>query len=108
MKKVKENLSKERKVMDAKISYTTLFGHIRDNFLYGFLNGIVIAFVAMFVKDISFKSLALLTISYLLLKKVESRVLNREKYTSKLGKEYIYPIPATAGFILGAYCSTLI
>lgn len=108
MKKINQNLNKERKVMDAKISYTTLFGHIRDNFLYGFFNGIVIAFVAMFVEDVSFKSFALLTISYLFLKKIESKVLNREKYTSKLGKQYIYPIPATLGFLLGAYCSTLI
>lgn len=108
MKNLNQNLKKERKVMDAKVSYSVLLGHIRDNFLYGFLNGIVIAFVAMFVNETNTKSFILLVISYYFLKKVESKVFNREKYTSKLGKQYIYPIPATVGFVFGAYCSTLI
>lgn len=106
--KINKGLKKERKMLDTEISYIVLFNHIMDNFLYGLCNGIVIAFVSMFINDVSFKTFMLLLISYLFLKSVESKVFNREKYTSKLGKKYIYPIPSTIGFILGAYLTTLI
>lgn len=106
--KLKDKLNKDRKVFDTKVSYKVLFGHVKDNFLYGFGNGIVIAFVGLFIKEINLLSFSLLIGSYLFLKSVESKIFNREKYTSNFGKKYVYPIPSASGFVFGVYLTTLI
>ncbi len=102
-------LSKKRNVLDAKdVSWTEILQHVIVNFLFGVTSGIVIAFVALFLKDISMSNALKLSGMYFVYKQVESRILNRNKYVSNLGKNYIFPIPSTIGFVLGAYLSTLI
>lgn len=108
MKNSKEYITRDRKILDADVSILTLINHIKNNFLYGFCNGIVIAFVSKFITEVNLKNLFLLAASYIILKLVESEILNREKYTTKFGKKYVYPIPSTLGFCLGAFLSTLI
>ncbi len=105
---IKKRVEKDRKMLDADVSYKTLFLHAKNNFLYGFCNGIVIAFVTKFINEVNLLNLLLLCASYVTLKLVESEILNREKYTTKFGKKYVYPIPSMVGFVLGAYISTLI
>lgn len=105
---IKRRVEKDRKMLDADVSYKTLFLHAKNNFLYGFCNGIVIAFVTKFINEVNLLNLFLLCLSYVTLKLVESEILNREKYTTKFGKKYIYPIPSALGFVIGAYLSTLI
>lgn len=102
-------LSKKRDIVDAKdISLLEVLQHALVNFLFGFTSGIVIAFVALFLTNISWKNATILFIMYFIHKQIESRVLNRNKYVSKLGRNYIFPIPSTIGFVLGAYLSTFI
>lgn len=102
-------LSKKRKILDNKsISWEEILQHSLVNFLFGFNSGVVIAFVTLFISDISFISALRLFIMYFIHKQVESKILNRNKYVSKLGKNFIFPIPSTIGFVLGAYLSTFI
>lgn len=102
-------LSKRRHVLDAEdVSWTEILQHSLVNFLFGFTSGIVIAFVALFIKDASIEYAVMLFVVYFLHKQLESKVLNRNKYVTKLGRNYIFPIPSTIGFVLGAYLSTLI
>lgn len=100
---------KDRNLLDAKdASIKNIAQHAFVNGLYGFISGITIAFVSLFINDTSLTNAILLTITYFLGKQVESKVLNRNKYETKLGKHYIFPIPSTIGFVLGAYLTTLI
>lgn len=102
-------LKKERKVLDAEnITWQEILQHSFVNFLFGFNSGIVIAFVTLFLSDITLKNALILSIMYFIHKQVESKILNRNKYVSKLGKNYIFPIPSTIGFVLGAYLSTFL
>lgn len=94
-------LKKEIILLDAKTSILELLQHIFVNFLYGFMNGIVI--MMMIISEP-----LLIFISYYILKQIESKVLNRNKYTTKLGKLYIFPIPSTLGFLLAYYISKII
>ena len=105
---IKKRAEKDRKIMDAEVSYKSLLLHAKNNFLYGFCNGIVIAFVTKFINQVNLINMILLCISYVILKLVESEILNREKYKTKFGKKYVYPIPSMIGFVMGAYLSTLI
>ena len=102
-------IHKKRNLLDAKdVSWLEILQHSFINFLFGVTSGIVIAFVALFISDINTKNTSLLFISYFIHKQLESKVLNRNKYVTKLGANIIFPIPSTIGFVLGAYISTFI
>ena len=102
-------LSKKRKVLDADdISWKEILQHAIVNFIFGFNGGVVIAFVTLFMVDVSLSNALRLFGIYFIHKQVESKILNRNKYVTKLGKNFIFPIPSTIGFVLGAYVSTLI
>lgn len=92
-------LKKQVKIYDAETTPLEIMQHSFVNFLYGMLNGLVIAAVTI-------GSPILIVAAYYILKQVESKVLNRNKYTSKLGKQWIFPIPSTLGFLLGWYISS--
>ena len=89
-----EFLKRERQVLDAKTSITEIIQHSVVNFGYGLTSGLTIA--TMFIGN-----LYIIALAYYIHKQIEGRILNRNKYTSKLGKQYIYPIPSTLGFTLG-------
>ena len=93
--------TKDRKWLDADTTIWEVLQHCFVNFLYGFMSGLSIAAVS---KD----SPILIAVAYYGLKQVESKVLNRNKYTTNLGKNFIYPIPSTLGFVLGWKISTLV
>lgn len=102
-------LTEKRKLLDAKdVSIKEIIQHSFINLLYGFNSGVVIGFVTLFIKDVSVCSAAKLFVMYFIHKQVESKVLNRNKYITKLGRNYIFPIPSTIGFVLGAYISTIL
>lgn len=92
---------KQRKLLDADTTLLEVFQHSLVNFIYGLLSGLAIA-------SISTNNPYLIFISYYLLKQTESKILNRNKYTTKLGQKYIFPIPSTLGFLLGWKISNLI
>ena len=107
-------IHRKRNLLDAKdVSWLEILQHSFVNFLFGVTSGIVMAFVTMFINAIINDSEVLmggiyLSASYFTHKQLESKVLNRNKYVTKLGKNYIFPIPSTIGFVLGAYLSTFI
>lgn len=92
---------KKLKLLDADTTVKELLQHIIVNFFYGFLNGLVIAAVVI-------GQAWLITIAYVMLKQVESKVLNRNKYTSTLGKTVIFPLPSTLGFLLGWWITEIV
>lgn len=87
-------LFKERNLIDAKTSVWEVAQHAMVNFMYGLFSGLVITAVSS-NQDV------LIVLSYYGLKQVEGKILNRNKYTTKLGKNYIFPIPSLVGFMLG-------
>ncbi len=89
-------LKKEIKVLDTTTTTLEIIQHACVNFLYGFLNGLVI--ITMILGNHW-----LILVAYYVLKQVESKILNRNKYTSNFGKRYLFPIPSTLGFLLGWY-----
>ena len=98
---MKNRLNKSVKILDTETTPKEILQHGLVNFLYGGLNGLVI------ISMVLGKPL-LIVIMYYTLKQVESKVLNRNKYTSKFGKQYLFPIPSTIGFLLAWYLGTLI
>jgi hypothetical protein len=78
---------------------------VRDNFTWGFLASIIIVFV-------STKSDIAVLLSYIVYYTFLSRVLNRPKYITDLGKLVIFPYPsalgAFVGYKLSSYLLTLI
>jgi len=102
-------LVKKRKILDDDaVSWQEIFQHSFVNFLSGFCSGITIAFVSLFLMDISLKNALYLIVTYFIQKQVDSKVLNRNRYVTRLGQNYIFPIPSTIGFVLGAYLSTFV
>ena len=102
-------LVKKRNILDAKdVSWREILQHSLVNFIFGFTSGIVIAFVALFINNVNTTNTLWLIVAYFIHKQIESKILNRNKYVSKLGRNYIFPIPSTIGFVLGAYLSTFI
>ena len=102
-------LVEKRNILDARdVSWIEILQHSLVNFLFGLTSGIVIAFVALFLMDVSWLNAIILFVMYFVHKQLESKVLNRNKYVTKLGRNYIFPIPSTIGFVLGAYLSTFI
>ena len=92
-------IKKEIKVMDTVTTPIEVLQHSVVNFLYGFLNGTVI--ITMILGNPW-----LILCTYYILKQVESKILNRNKYTSNFGKRYLFPIPSTLGFLTGWYLGT--
>lgn len=102
-------IHKKRNLLDAKdVSFSEILQHSFVNFMFGFTSGVVIAFVALFLLELTWLNAFKLFSMYFIHKQLESKVLNRNRYISKLGRNYIFPIPSTVGFVLGAYISTLI
>jgi hypothetical protein len=101
LKKLNNNLNKPRKVIDANTTILEIIQHSFVNFLYGFLSGLTISAISLNNPLIIFGS-------YYLLKQTEGRILNRHKYVTKLGKNYIFPIPSTVGFLSGWKISLVI
>lgn len=90
---MKKHYKKPRKVMDTEVSIDDIVKHAFANFAYGFSSGIII--IAMLVDSWYF-----VAGTYLVHKLNESKIFNRNKYTSKFGKRYLYPIPSTIGFTM--------
>jgi len=100
---------KRRDLLDAKdTTIQEIVQHSLVNGLYGFTSGVVIAFVTLFIANTNFIYGTVLFLVYFIHKQVESKILNRNRYVTKLGRNYIFPIPSTLGFVLGAYVSTFI
>ena len=96
-----EILKEKKLILDAETNILELLQHSFVNFLYGLFSGLVI--MAMIMANPLF-----IFVTYYLLKQIESKILNRNKYTTKLGKHYIFPIPSTLGFLLAYYISELL
>lgn len=79
---------------EAQTNVREVLQHVWVNFLYGLFSGLVITAVS-----IGFDYL--IVFAYYGLKQVEGKILNRNKYTSRLGKNIIFPFPSLIGFILG-------
>jgi hypothetical protein len=78
---------------------------VRDNFIWGFLASIIIVFV-------STKSDFAVLVSYVAYYTFLSRIINRPKYITDLGKLVVFPISsatgAFTGYKLSSYILTLI
>ena len=98
---MKEFFRKERKVKGVVTSWSEIAQHCGVNFLFGLTGGLVIASIVIAEPWV-------ILVSYYINKRFESKVLNRNKYTTKLGKDYIFPIPSSVGFLIGWYISTII
>lgn len=96
-----EFFKRERKVLDAETTISEIIQHSLVNFAYGLTSGLTIA--TMLIGNIW-----VIGIAYYVHKQFEGKILNRNKYTSRLGKQYIYPIPSTIGFALGYVLSELL
>jgi len=93
-----KKLKAEIKVYDTITTPVEIAQHAFVNFCYGMLNGLVIAAIIV-------GNPWLILGAYYTLKQVESKILNRNKYTSKFGKVWLFPIPSTLGFLLGWWIS---
>lgn len=94
-------IEKERKILDAETTLKTVVSHSTVNFTHGLLSGLSIA-------CINTGNPWIIGAAYYVFKRFDSKIINREKYTTKLGKDYIFPIPSTIGFVIGCYTSLLI
>jgi hypothetical protein len=78
---------------------------VRDNFIWGFLASIIIVFVSM-------KADIAVLLSYIVYYMFLSRIINRPKYITDLGKLVVFPLPsaigAFVGYKLSSYILTLI
>jgi hypothetical protein len=78
---------------------------VRDNFIWGFLASIIIVFVSM-------KSDVAVLVSYVAYYTFLSRILNRPRYITDLGKLVVFPISSATGAFVGyklsSYLLTLI
>lgn len=76
-----------------------------QNYLYGF-TGILVP-VAVWMENVLALAIALLCFYSVL-----STVINREKYTTNLGKYFYFPFPAmlggVSGFLLGSYIKDIL
>jgi hypothetical protein len=78
---------------------------VRDNFIWGFLASIIIVFVSM-------KSDVAVLVSYVAYYTFLSRILNRPRYNTDLGKLVVLPYSSAlggfTGYKLSSYILTLI
>ena len=99
--KTKNFISKKRKVMDTKISISTIVSHALTNFTHAFISGFLIAIVGSY-------NYIYIGITYLVFKRFDGIVIGRGGYESNFGTNYLFPIPSTIGFLLGCYISELL
>lgn len=99
--KTKDFIKKNRKVLDAEVSISTLLGHIFVNFTYALVSGLLLAVIPT-------KNYLYIGLAYFALKRFEGVVLKRGGYSSRLGTYYIFPIPSILGFLLGVYLSEIL
>ena len=100
-KKTTYLFKKERKVAGVITSWEEILQHSLANFLFGLTGGLVIASIVIGHPWV-------ILLSYYINKRFESKILNRNKYTTRLGKDYIFPIPSSIGFLIGWWISTVI
>lgn len=74
---------------------------IIENFLYGFLGSTIVVFVSR-EKDIA------VLIGYMVYYFYLSKVINRPKYVTSLGKFIIFPVPTALGAFMGYKLSKLL
>jgi hypothetical protein len=74
---------------------------VRDNFIWGFLASIIIVFV-------STKSDFAVLVSYVAYYTFLSRIINRPKYITDLGKLVVFPISSATGAFTGYKISSYI
>lgn len=67
---------------------------VRDNFIWGFLGSIIIVFV-------STKSDVAVLASYIVYYTFLSKIINRPKYVTDLGKLVVFPISSATGAFTG-------
>lgn len=101
MNRIRRYLRKERTVKGTVTSWEEITQHVFVNFLFGLTGGLVIASIVI-------ANPWIILVSYYINKRFESKVLNRNKYTTKLGKDIIFPIPSSIGFLIGYIISTII
>lgn len=77
-----------------------LWGHVLANFFYGIIHVTLIMFVTS-------GNPGLLATGYLIFYIYLSTIVNRDKYTTSLGKFIVFPFPATAGAVLGYYITQI-
>lgn len=95
-------LVKKRNIADAKdVSWLEIMQHSLVNFLFGFTSSVVII-------SLTLGQWWVIVLCYYLHKQIESKILNRNKYITKLGRNWIFPIPSTVGFLLGWWLSKLL
>lgn len=92
-------------MVDTEASLSDILKHSAANYLFGLTSGLVIAMMIL-------GNLWLIALVYLIHKKNEVVTIPRMQYKSKLGRDYLYPLPSTAGFIssylLAEYLKTLV
>lgn len=99
--KTKKFLKEERKVYDTEVSLSVLLNHISVNFTYALIAGILLSVIPTY-------NYFMIAVAYFCYKKFEGIVIKRGGYSSKLGNQYVWPIPSVLGFISGVYLSELI
>jgi hypothetical protein len=77
-----------------KATRLELWEGIRDNFIFGFLGAILVVFIAT-------KSDVAVFFGYIVYYLFMSKIMNRDKYVTELGKLIIFPIPSTIGAFTG-------
>lgn len=74
---------------------------VRDNFIWAFLGSMIIVFVSM-------KSDVAVLLSYVLYYSFLSRIINRNKYVTDLGKLVVFPVSSASGAFVGYKISSYI
>jgi hypothetical protein len=71
-----------------------IWENTRDNFIYGFLGAILVVFISRRI-DLG------VFLGYFIYNSFLSKIINRPKYVTELGKRIIFPIPTTIGAFSG-------
>lgn len=87
-------INKNLKIYDADTSLKELVKETVVNFLYGFIANTITVFIVLEFDKLVFANLLLYYIFV-------SVVINRKRYTTKLGKYIIFPVACSIGAFLG-------
>ena len=93
-----QNIAEEYKENDKKEIW---YEGVLMNFIYGFLQGSLISFIA--IRQDTIVLLAYLCFYFFL-----GKIVNRPKYVTDLGKFIIFPVPTTIGAFIGYKLAPLI
>jgi hypothetical protein len=91
---IKHRLNHEIVILDGKTTIKELSIEFFVNFFYGFLGNITTVFIMS-------KNPYFMSASFFLYYSFLSTVINRDKYETKLGKYFIFPISSMAGALTG-------